>query len=530
MLSKSQYPVFKAILILLALFLFWSCEKVKEIEVDLLIKNGRVYLPSSVTPGEENPQILDIAFVNDTIAYISQRGSVLFQAKKIIDAAGKVVSPGFIDPHTHATDDLYDSIHSRLLPWLHQGVTTLVVGNDGTSPLPVGEAMAQWESVGMGTNVAVLVGHGTARRTVMDMADRAPTDDELEAMKGLVENALADGAIGMSTGLYYAPGSFASTDEIVALATIVAKKGGVYDSHIRDESSYNIGVVNSIRENIIIGAKSGVKIHISHIKALGVDVWGKSQEIIDLIDSARSAGIDVTANQYPYTASGTSMGAAIFPTWAREGGKEAIEARLSNASTRAKILTEMEENIRRRGGGKSILTTRSKTAEIQGKRLSEIAAGWSVSEAEAALRIFEEGDSKIASFNMDENDINLLMQQPWVVTGSDGSSGHPRKYGTFIRKLNKYVVTDSVLLLSQFIYNSSEATADILGLAKRGKLEVGNFADIIIFDPKQVKDVATFESPEQFSKGIDYVIVNGIVTIEKGRYQNVKAGKILKKN
>jgi N-acyl-D-amino-acid deacylase len=530
MFSHVKKMGFRNLLVFVAIISIFSCKKAHEIEVDILIKNGLVYLPSSTDQNNENPQLLDIGIINDTIAYMVKSGEIQFYSQKTIDAKGKIVAPGFIDPHTHATDDLYDSIQSSLQPWLFQGVTTLVVGNDGSSPLPVGEALEKWESQGMGANVAVLVGHGSVRRAVMDMEDRAPTVAELDEMKTLVSIAMSEGAIGMSTGLYYAPGSFAKTDEIVELAKIVAENDGIYDTHMRDESSYNIGVVNSIRENIIIGAKSAAKIHISHIKALGVDVWGKAQEIIDLIDSARNAGINVTANQYPYTASGTSMGAAIFPTWAREGGKDAIEVRLSNPTMRANILVEMEENIRRRGGGESILTTKSKTPEIQGKLLSELAATWSITEAEAALRIFEEGDSKIASFNMNENDITLLMKQPWVVTGSDGSSGHPRKYGTFARKLNKYVAIDSVISLAGFIYNSSETTAEILGLKKRGKLEVGNFADIIIFNPAAVQDAATFESPEQLAIGIDYVIVNGIVTIENGQYKNVKAGKILKKN
>lgn len=515
---------------LLSAYLAYSFAQGKKAEVDILIRNGLVYLPSSTAQNNENPQLIDIGIINDTIAYVVKSGEIQFSSKKMIDASGKIVAPGFIDPHTHATDDLNDSIQSSLLPWLFQGVTTLVVGNDGTSPLPVGEAIAKWESLGMGTNVAVLVGHGSVRRAVMDMEDRAPTHVELEEMKKLVSFAIKEGAIGMSTGLYYAPGSFAETDEIVELAKIVADNDGIYDTHMRDESSYNIGVVNSIRENIRIGAESGVPIHISHIKALGVDVWGKAPEIIDLVDSARKAGVNVTANQYPYTASGTSMSAAIFPTWARDGGKNAIVARLSNPTIRAKILTEMEENIRRRGGGESILTTKSKNEQIQGKRLSELAVAWSITEAEAALRIFEEGDSKIASFNMDESDIKLLMKQPWVVTGSDGSAGHPRKYGTFARKLKKYVTTDSVISLAQFIRNSSESTAEILGLNNRGKLEVGYFADIIIFDPLVVQDNGTFESPEQFATGIDYVIVNGTVTIDNGQYKNVKTGKILKKN
>src|SRR5262249_3236602 len=280
-------------------------------KVDTLIRGG------SALDGTGSDAIkTDLGITGDRIVFIGDAAKEGIEAMRTIDATGLVVAPGFIDPHTHASEDFGDPERKSNLPFLFQGVTTVVVGNDGRSPLPIGEALDQWQRQGIGANVALLVGHGSVRGKVLGAADTQPTEEQLAQMKQLVRQAMEEGAFGMSTGLYYAPGSFAKTEEVIELAKVVAERGGIYDSHMRDESSYNIGLLGSIEEVIRIGREARLPVHISHIKALGTDVWGQSAKAIELVNRARAEGIDVTANQYPYTASGTSITASLVPRWA----------------------------------------------------------------------------------------------------------------------------------------------------------------------------------------------------------------------
>lgn len=492
--------------------------------VELLLRGGSVIDGSG---GEA--RVTDVGLSGDRIVFIGDAKAAGIKADRVIDAAGLVVAPGFIDPHTHTAEDLSNPARKSNEPYLYQGVTTVITGNDGNAPFPPSEALGRWQQQGIGTNAALYVGHGTVRRQVMGMSDRAPSAEELERMKALVRKAMDEGAIGMSTGLYYAPGSYARTEEVIELARVVAERGGVYDTHMRDESSYTIGLLGSIEEVIRIGREARLPVHISHIKALGADVWGKSRDVIALVERARAEGIEVTANQYPYTASGTSLTASLVPRWAEAGGNMELLKRIDDAAMRARLVKEMEENLRRRGGADSLLITSARDRSLVGKRLSAIAKERGKTAIETAIEIIKAGSASVASFNMNEDDIALFMRQKWVATGSDGSSGHPRKYGTYPRKLREYVYNRKVIDLPFAIRASSALVAESLRIAERGKIASGYFADLVVFDEKTIADRSTYEQPERLAVGVRYVIVNGKIAIENGKYTGVLAGRALRR-
>jgi len=440
-----------------------------------------------------------------------------------------IVAPGFIDPHTHADDDLFDPKRGANLAFLTQGVTTVFIGNDGRSRIPLRPSLERLQSQGIGTNVASFVGHGAVRQSVMGMSDAAPTPEQLEKMRALVRQGMDDGALGLSTGLYYSPGSYAKTEEVIELAKVAAERGGVYDTHQRDESSYTIGLLGSIEEVIRIGREARIPVHISHIKALGADVWGQSANAIEIIDRARAEGVNVTANQYPYIASGTGLGASLLPRWAEAGGKKEMLKRIDDPAIRPKLIAEMEQNLKRRGGANSLLIRGGADRSLIGKRLDEIAKSRGKSPVETALEIIKTGNAGVTSFNMSEGDIENFMKQPWVMTGSDGSGGHPRKYGTYPRKIREYVLNRHVITLPRMIQASSLQVAETFKLKDRGKLSLGYFADVIVFDEKTIADRSTYESPEVFAAGMKYVIVNGKLAIDGGKYTGSLAGKALRK-
>jgi N-acyl-D-aspartate/D-glutamate deacylase len=409
-----------------------------------------------------------------------------------------------------------------------QGVTTVATGNDGASPTAIGSTLATWTRQGIGTNAALFIGQGTVRREVMGMSDAKPTAEQLDRMKALVDTAMKEGAIGISTGLYYAPGSFSTTEEVIELSRIAAQHGGIYDTHMRDEGSYSIGLLGSVRETIRIGEEAHLPVMISHIKALGADVWGQSNDVIALIDSARKAGVKVTASQYPYTASGTSVTAALVPRWAEAGGDEAMLKNLNDSSLRPRLINEMNQNLIRRGGPESLLMTASRDKTIVGKTLAAIARERNQSPVDAAIEIVKSGGSDVASFNMKESDIEAFMRQSWVMTCSDGSEGHPRKYGTYPRKLRQYVYERHVIPLEFAIRSSTSLPAETLGLKDRGLLKPGYFADVLVFDPNTFNERATYQQPRVLSTGVRYLTVNGQLAIDSGSLTTALAGKALK--
>jgi len=492
--------------------------------LDLLIAGGEV-LDGTGAPAHQ----FDLGIKGDRVVFLGSSGKSHVPAGRTLDASGLIVAPGFIDPHTHTADALSASPGNSNEPYLMQGVTTVMTGNDGSSPLPIADALHKWERQGIGTNAALLVGMCSVRRQVMGMSDAAPTDDQLAQMKKLVAQGMDDGAFGMSAGLFYAPCSFAKTEEVIELAKVAAAKGGYYDTHMRDESDYSIGLLGSIRETIRIGQEGGLPAHISHIKALGTDVWGQSAEAIRIIQEAQANGIRVTADQYPYEASGTSLVPALVPRWAEAGGREQMLKRFDDPQIRSRLFQEMEGNLKRRGGAKSLLITAAADSRAVGENLQQIADERHESPLEAALRIIRAGSNDVASFNMSEQDIENFMKQPWVMTGSDGSPGHPRKYGTFPRKIREYALKRKVISLPFAIHSSTGLTAESLGMSERGFLRVGYFADVVVFDPNTISELSTYEHPALLARGMKYVIVNGKVAVDNGKFTGALAGKALKK-
>lgn len=498
--------------------------KPKSAKVDTLIRGG------SVIDGTGSPATTaDVGITGDRITFVGDAATAKVQADRVIDAAGLIVAPGFIDPHTHADEDLFDPRRNANLPFLTQGVTTVFIGSDGRSRIPLGKALQQLQTQGIGTNVASFVGHNAVRQAVMGSVDAAPTVEQLAKMKDLVRQGMSEGAIGLSTGLYYAPGSYAKTEEVIELAKIAAEFGGVYDTHQRDESSYTIGLLGSIEEVIRIGREARIPVHISHIKALGADVWGKSGKAIEMINRARAEGVNVTANQYPYIASGTGLSAALLPRWAEAGGRQEMLKRIDDPAIRPKLIAEMEVNLKRRGGANSLMIRGGTDRSLVGKRLDEIAKMRGKSPVETALEIIKAGNAGVTSFNMTEADIENFMRQPWVMTGSDGSGGHPRKWGTYPRKIREYVLNRKVISMERMIQASSLQVAETFHLSERGKLAEGWFADVVVFDPKIIADRSTYDQPELQAEGLRFIFVNGKLSVESGKYNGALAGRTLRK-
>ncbi|WP_223826726.1 amidohydrolase family protein [Flagellimonas sp. S3867] len=491
--------------------------------IDLLIVNGKVYNGTDAEPSE-----VAIGLKDDKIVFVGDKSENI-TAQKTIDASGLIVSPGFIDPHTHADRDLNKPEIAHNLPFLMQGITTTIVGNDGNSFYPLSKYKQLYAEQGIGTNVVPLLGHHEIIKAVLGRSDKRPSPSEIEKMQQLVQKEMEAGAFGMSTGLYYAPGSYSQTNEVVALAKVVAQNGGVYDTHLRDEGSSNVGLVNAVKEAIEIGQQAKLPIHISHIKCLGVDVWHKSDSIIKLVESARAKGLEVTANQYPYDASATSLNAAVSPRWAESGGKDSLLIRAKDPKIKKKVFTETKKNITKRGGPDKLLIVKCDDNRFLGKTLLEASKTLEIPPEEAVYPILETGYVRVASFNMNPYDIENFMKQDWVVTGSDGNTGHPRKYGSFPRKYHKYVKQDGVMDLATFINGSTSKTAKIFRIPNRGEIKEGYFADIIIFNPNTFKDKADYSDAFQFSEGLEYSIINGKVSVEKGEFTKNLNGRVLEK-
>lgn len=486
--------------------------------VDLILRGGTVYTGSSA------PFVGDVAVSGDRIVAVGRR--LRHGARRVIEARGMIVAPGFIDPHAHLGEQLAAAdAPTRLVPgFLMQGVTTALIGNDGGGDPDVGAVLGRARTHPAGINYGAFVGFGEVRRAVVGEADRAPTPDELARMRRMVADGMCQGAMGLSTGLFYAPQSFASTSEVAALAREAGTRGGVYDSHIRDESSYSIGLASAVDEALAIGREAGLPVNISHIKALGVDVHGQAPAIVARIEAAQRAGQRVTADQYPWSASGTSLVAALVPRWAQDGGRAALLRRFDDPAQAARLRTDMADNMRRRGGAASLLITKGAQ---RGQRLAEVAQARGLDPLAAAVAIIRIEDPSVASFNQTEGDIAAFMRRPWVMTGSDASTGHPRAYGSFARKYSEYVVRRRVLTLREFIERSTVLPADTFGLADRGRLRAGAFADVVVFDPRSFAARATYEQPTLLATGVRTLLVNGIVAVDNGALTGAAAGRAL---
>jgi N-acyl-D-amino-acid deacylase len=496
--------------------------------LDLLITGGQVY---DGRGGEA--QTVAVGIRGDRIVFVgaAPRGTV---ARTNIDARGQIVAPGFIDPHTHAYEGLpaLGLERRRNLSSLMQGVTTVVLGADGRGPVDVKTVLEASEKTGLGTNTYALTGFGTVRSRVMGNSSAPATPEQIGQMRALITRAMEEGAYGVGSGLFYAPQSYATTDEVVQVVSAAKPYGGVYDTHQRDESSYSIGLFASVRETIHIGCESGLTTNIGHIKALGVDVWGKADSVLDIMREARARGCAVVADQYPWTASGTGLSAALVPRWAQAGGRDSLRARTADATMRARILVEMRENLRRRGGDSTLLLINGSAAAAPyiGQTLRQVAQASGKEHVEAALELVERGlDIGVASFNMTEADIETFMRDPFVMTSSDGSEGHPRLFATYPRKLRRYVLDKPVISMARMIHSSSGQVAKVYGLTGRGELWAGAFADVIVFDPSKVREEATYLEPTRLASGMSWVIVNGVAAVKDGHPTGALAGRALRK-
>jgi N-acyl-D-aspartate/D-glutamate deacylase len=498
-----------------------------EARFDLLIRNGHVY------DGMGNPWILaDVGITGDRIQAVGRLGDA--SAAKTIDATGLALTPGFIDVHSHAGGGLATQALQHGRPVLAQGITTVLVNPDGGGPIDVVQQRATYTKQGIGLNVGLMVPHGSIRREVMGMTDRDPNPAELSRMVDLVREGMRAGAFGLSSGLYYAPGSYSKTSEVVAMAKAAAPFGGVYSSHIRDEGDYTIGLIAAVQEVITIAEEAGLIGVVSHVKALGPSSHGLSMAIVERIEAARARGVQVYSDQYPYEASGTGITGALIPRWAQVAGRDALLRRIRGDEGK-KILDEVRQNIALRGGAETLVISRySVDPSIEGKSLAELAARAAVAPEQLALDLLQKGDASLVSFNMSERDIELLMRQPWNMTSTDGDlvpmgqgKPHPRAYGAFPRKIRRYVNERGVIDLPFAIRSMTSLPAQVFGIKDRGQIRPGAFADLLLFDPAKVKDAATYQEPHQLAEGISHIIVNGALVREDGRFSTALAGRVL---
>lgn len=443
-------------------------------------------------------------------------------AERTVDASGLIVMPGFVDPHTHAVLWASEGKPAANVNYLMQGVTTVFVGSDGRGVADRERTLAVLERYGSGVNVAFLAGHGQARREALGMQDRAPTAAELEAMLSHVRTEMKAGAYGLSTGLYYAPGSYSDTDEVVALAAAAAELGGIYDTHLRDEGSNTVGLLRAVDEAIRIARDADIPVHISHIKALGPAVWGLSSEVIAKVEAARAEGLEITANQYPWLASGTRFSSTLIPRWAM-----ADDAVASHPDYAARLKADVEANLVRRGGAGAMRITAG-DSPYRGMTLAAAAEAMGVDAASAALKLVAGGDPSIASFAMHADDAAAFARQPWVMTGSDGSSGHPRLYASYPKAWQDLVVPGTVSR-SAFAKRSAGLVAATFRVCERGLLREGYFADVVVIDPGRYRPVATYERPRELATGVEALLVNGTLVIADGKLQNTSAGRVLRK-
>jgi dihydroorotase/N-acyl-D-amino-acid deacylase len=511
----------------LALAFLFSCSSY---EYDILISNGTIVDGSGSTSYEA-----DIGIIDDQIFKIGDLSDS--SAKHTIDARNLIVSPGFIDSHTHAVRGIYDvpTAESSIL----QGITTLTEGNDGTSPFPIDEHYKKIKDTKITPNWSVFVGQGTIRKKVMGMENRNPTKEELSLMRGMVSEAMEDGALGLSTGLFYVPGSFSTSNEVIELSKEAAKYGGIYISHMREEAAE---IIKSINETINIGIEANIPVQITHHKIIGKNNWGLSSETLRLVDEALKNGVRVSIDQYPYTASQTSI-RALIPQWAQAGGRKELLKRINDSDTRQLLIDEIVQRILYdRGGGhpKNIFISKNTwDTSMEGKNLADLCVekGLEPTPLNAALIVFEivKGGGASAVYHaINSDDVDLIMQHPMTSIASDGpltvfnvGAPHPRTYGTFARVLGRYVRERNIISLEEAIRKMTSLPASILSIQNRGLIKEDYYADITIFDADNIIDKATFENPHNYATGVDTVLVNGTIVIKNGIHNGNRPGRIL---
>ena len=517
-------------LLLLLLATLYACSSNSD-QFDLLIVNGTVYDAENRSFYEA-----DLGIKGDKIEKIGNLENA--SAKKTIDASGHVVSPGFIDMHAHIEAIMNMPSAEN---FVKQGVTTVLAGPDGRGPSPMKSFLDSLETFDLGLNTAWLVGHNAIRRNVMGTENREPSTEELEAMKAAVQEAMDNGAYGISTGLKYVPGSFSKIDEVVALSEVAAESGGIYTSHLREEG---LGLLDGVREAIEIGREANIPIILTHHKAIGRPMWGASVKTLAMVDSARTLGIDVMMDQYPYTASSTGL-SVLIPTWAMAGGQAEFKKRVDDPATRKKIHEEIMFNIEYDRGGADLAVVQfasvSWKSDLNGKTLKDwaIERGLEPNFKNGADLVIEgqlNGGASCIFHAIGEEDVKRIMQHPLAMVASDGGLAqpgqghpHPRSYGTFPRVLGHYVRNENTISLELALAKMTSIPADRLGLSDRGFIKEGAQADITIFDPEKVDEGGSFEDPHHYPKGIPFVIVNGKLTVDSGNLTKERAGSVLRK-
>ncbi len=498
-------------------------------ECDILITNGKI-----IDGTGNNWYYGNIAVKDGKIMKVGR--DVSMAAKKTIDASGLIVAPGFIDVHTHLEGE--EDKEPLAKNFIYDGVTTCITGNCGGSNVDVGKYLHWLDSLKLSINVATLIGHNDVRRTVMGQANRDATPEEMQKMDALVDKAMRDGAVGFSTGLIYIPGTYAKTPEVLELAKVAARYHGVYATHMRDEGD---SIEYAIRESLSIGREAKMPVEISHFKCSGQQNWGKSIFTVPMIEEARKEGIEVTIDQYPYTASSTTVG-QLLPSWVLADNQDSVKARLQNPEIRKEVIRYMLMNLKKRKlkhFAYVVVAYYAHDTTYNGKNIEQINLMRGnkhdvKKEAETVMDIMINGGASGVFHGMSETDIKHIMQYPFNMFASDASirvfgSGvpHPRGYGTNARVLAEYVREQHVISLEEAIRRMTSLPAQKFQLHNRGLLREGYAADIVVFDEKQVQDLSTYDKPHAYSKGFHYVIVNGVLTVDNENHTGARAGMAL---
>jgi dihydroorotase/N-acyl-D-amino-acid deacylase len=534
-LNSSAVPVLPVLLgwIALAAGSAWSDER----PLDVVLEGGTVY------SGDGGPGfVADVGISGDRIAAVGELANHAAEVR--LDVSGLAVTPGFIDIHSHAQRRTVEK--SGILTWpdaenyIRQGVTTAIGGPDGSSWYPISEFFEMLEAAPAAVNFGTFVGHNTIRGLAMGRAERAPTVEELDAMKTMVESAMAEGAFGLSSGLKYIPGAYAATEEVIELARVAGAHGGIYITHMREEG---LGLLDSVRETIRIGAEAGLPAQITHHKAMGARMWGRSRESVALVDEANRRGLDISSDQYPYAASSTEID-VLFPAWSLADGREAQLMRLADPATRAQIRQGIIENIRDDRGGNDPARVAIASCDwnpaLNGFNLAEILSARDEPvtierAADLVMELQEKGGCRGVFHAMSEQDVVRIMQHPRTMVASDGGihmpaadRPHPRNYGSFARVLGRYVREQGVLGFEEAVHKMSRMPADRIGLSDRGRIKAGAAADIAVLDPQRIIDRATFDDPHQFSDGVEHVFVNGRAVLLDGSMTGARPGRVLR--
>lgn len=499
-------------------------------QADIIIKNGKIL------DGTGNSWYYgDIAIQNGKITAIGKLGK--WTAIKNIDATGLIVAPGFIDVHTHIEGD--ERKNPTADNFIYDGVTTVVTGNCGLSQVNIGNYFSMLDSLQTSINVASLIGHNDIRKAAMGSAKRDPTEEEMKKMEAIVEQAMKDGAVGLSTGLIYIPGTYSKTEEVVRLAKVASKYNGVYASHMRDEGD---SVTQAIEEALHIGREAKMPVEISHFKLSGQQNWGRSKETIPMIMKARAEGLDVTIDQYPYTASSTSL-STLLPDWVLADGQDSIKARLERPAVRKEVTDYMLKKLKKRklkNFSYPVVASYLPDSTMNGKSIEEVNLSKgrkhnATEEAVTIMDMMEQGGAGMVFHGMSDEDVRTIMQYPFNMFASDASirvygSGnpHPRGYGTNARVLSKYVRDEKLLTLEEAIRRMSSLPAQKFQLKDRGMLREGYAADIVVFDEQKVQDLSTYDKPHQYTTGFQYVLVNGKLTVENSKHNGTRAGTVLR--